>query len=103
SSGAIIGDVADNGALVLNRGDAVTFEGVISGVGSLVQAGPGTLTLTAANTYLGGTRVDGGRLLVDGSILGDVAVAGGARLGGVGDVGGIVTIADGAHLAPGAS
>ena len=30
---------------------------LVSGTGSLRQAGPGTLTVSAANTYAGGTTV----------------------------------------------
>ena len=47
TSGSIAGDVSDNGALAFDRSDSVTFGGVISGTGALVQKGSGTLTLTA--------------------------------------------------------
>jgi len=39
---------------VFNRSDAVSYDGVVSGTGTLTQAGTGTLTLTGANTYSGG-------------------------------------------------
>src|SRR5262249_7104302 len=39
TSGSIAGDVVDNGALVFNRSDAATFPGLISGNGSVTQAG----------------------------------------------------------------
>ena len=45
-----------------NNGGAVTVSGVISGSGSLSVAGPGTLTLSAENTYEGSTIIDGGTL-----------------------------------------
>jgi autotransporter-associated beta strand protein len=44
--GSIVGDVTNNGALVFNRADTVTFGGAISGDGELAQLGPGTLVLT---------------------------------------------------------
>jgi autotransporter-associated beta strand protein len=39
------------------------YSGVLSGSGSLVKAGSGTLTLTAGNRYTGGTSVTGGTLV----------------------------------------
>lgn len=77
TAGSIIGDVTDNGALVFARGDDLTFNGVIRGNGSLEQAGTGTLILTGANTYTGGTTISLGTLQIGnggttGSIVGDV-------------------------------
>ncbi len=63
TTGSILGDVVDNGTLAFNHADDVTFAGVISGTGGLVQAGPGALSLTGANTYTGGTLVFGGTLV----------------------------------------
>ena len=40
-----------------------TLSGVISGGGALVKNGPGTLTLTVANTYSGTTTISGGKLV----------------------------------------
>ncbi|MRN68030.1 autotransporter-associated beta strand repeat-containing protein, partial [Brucella sp. 10RB9213] len=72
-------------ALVVNRSDALDLAGVISGTGSLVQNGGGTLTLSGVNTYTGGTTVAAGTL----------AVANDNNLGGAS--GGLV-INDGATL-----
>jgi len=47
------GNVTDNSALVMNRSDALTYAGVISGTGTLTQTGTGTTILTGANTYHG--------------------------------------------------
>ncbi|MBV9549870.1 MAG: autotransporter domain-containing protein, partial [Alphaproteobacteria bacterium] len=76
--GAITGDVADNGILTFNRSDSVTFAGVISGTGSLTQAGSGTLILTGTNSYSGGTTISSGTLQLgsggtSGSITGNIA------------------------------
>jgi autotransporter-associated beta strand protein len=62
TSGSILGNVADNGTLVFNRGDTVTFPGLISGTGGVPQIGPGTTILTANNTYTGGTIISAGTL-----------------------------------------
>ena len=62
ASGTISGNVANNGVFAINRSDAFTFANVISGTGVLEQLGPGTTTLTAANTYTGGTTVSAGTL-----------------------------------------
>jgi autotransporter-associated beta strand protein len=70
------GNVTNNGQLVFNRSDNVTFTNPISGGGSVVQNGSGTLTLTAANTYTGSTTVSNGTLVVS-SVGGDMNVSGG--------------------------
>lgn len=79
--GAIIGDVIDNGTLAFARSDSVTFAGAISGVGGLVQIGPGTTMLTGANTYTGGTAISAGTLQIGnggttGTIEGNVSDGG---------------------------
>ncbi|MCD9121135.1 autotransporter outer membrane beta-barrel domain-containing protein [Cupriavidus sp. UGS-1] len=106
TSGSITGNVANNGALVFNRSDSVTFGGAISGSGSVTQAGAGTTVLTGANSYSGTTTVQAGTLLVDGNqagATGATTVQGGATLGGTGTLGGSVTLANGATLSPGAT
>jgi autotransporter-associated beta strand protein len=42
ATGGIVGNVTDNGALVFDRSDTITFAGVISGSGSVSQIGLGT-------------------------------------------------------------
>jgi fibronectin-binding autotransporter adhesin len=81
TTGSLIGNVTDNGTLAFQRTDDVTFAGVVSGTGILMQAGTGTVVLTAANTYTGYTVITAGTLQVgnggtSGSIAGDVAVNG---------------------------
>ena len=102
TTGSIVGNVSDNGALAFDRPDSVNFGGVISGTGTLAQNGSGTLILSGANTYSGNTNVNAGILLVNGSLgSGLVTVASGAALGGTGTIAGAVTIQNGGILAPG--
>ena len=63
ATGSIVGNVVDNGTLAFDRSDAVTFPGLISGTGSVSQIGSGSTTLTAANTYAGGTMLANGALI----------------------------------------
>ena len=77
TSGSIVGNVIDKGTIAFNRSDDVTLSGNVSGTGTLSQKGSGTLTLTGANTYSGGTSINGGNLQIGnggttGSIVGDV-------------------------------
>lgn len=77
SHGWIVGDVANDGLLRFSRSDATTFDGAIRGTGAL-ELSLGTLTLTAENSYEGGTSIDAGATLrlgsggAAGSITGDV-------------------------------
>ncbi len=66
STGALgTGNITNNAALVFNRSDdALTLAQVISGTGSITQAGSGTLRLTGANTYTGATSVTAGVLQI---------------------------------------
>jgi len=59
--------------LAFNRSDTITFSGVISGSGGVVQTGTGTTVLTGVNTYSGGTTVNAGTLAGDArSLQGDM-------------------------------
>ena len=104
ASGVILGAVANDGTLAVQRSDVFTFGNLISGSGGFVQRGAGTTVLTAANAYLGTTEVTAGTLLVEGdqsAASGAARVGTGARLGGSGILGGNVEVADGGILAPG--
>jgi autotransporter-associated beta strand protein len=62
-----ITDPAAQAALTVGaNGGSSTFGGIIQdaggGPGSMLKTGTGTLTLTAANTFSGGTTIDGGTL-----------------------------------------
>jgi autotransporter-associated beta strand protein len=85
TSGSIgTGNTANESMLVFNRSDNVTYDGVISGAGSVVQQGSGTLMLNGVNTYTGLTTVSNG------------------MFGGTGMLAGPVTLEAGTTLAPGA-
>ncbi|CAA0112585.1 Uncharacterised protein [Starkeya nomas] len=62
TTGSILGNVLNNGALAFNRSDVVTFAGLISGSGAVSQDGTGTTIFTANNTYAGQTTVAAGTL-----------------------------------------
>jgi autotransporter-associated beta strand protein len=117
------GNVTDNAALVFNRFDSVICSNLISGAGSLTQAGNGVLILTAANTYSGATYVtagilaltnaasianstninpsNGGIFDVSGTTSHMMTLSSGKKISGDGQVNGNFTIASGATLAPG--
>ncbi|HEY6982963.1 MAG TPA: autotransporter domain-containing protein [Reyranella sp.] len=86
------GNVTNNGTLAFNRADTLTVANAISGTGALVQAGSGTLVLTAANTYTGPTTVTAGLLKVAGSITSNVTVGPSGSLGGTGTIAGNVVV-----------
>ncbi|WP_114953406.1 autotransporter-associated beta strand repeat-containing protein [Sphingosinicella terrae] len=105
TTGSILGDVANDGTLAFNRSDSVTFSGTVTGTGSVVKDGAGTLILSGANSYSGSTWALAGTLLVNGDqsgATGLTSVASDATLAGAGIIGGDVVVADGARLAPGA-
>ncbi|MCZ8256126.1 MAG: autotransporter-associated beta strand repeat-containing protein, partial [Polaromonas sp.] len=65
TSGSITGSVVNDGTLAFNRTDDISFSGVISGMGNVRQSGTGTVTLSVANTYRGGTTINAGVLSID--------------------------------------
>jgi autotransporter-associated beta strand protein len=120
SSGRIINSGVTDNTLRVNSSANYTYNGTIEQNVALTKAGSGTLTLTAANTYAGATRIEGGTLILSGSISGtklidvqtdakfDVsAITGGFRLAaqqtlmGNGTIEGSVTVEG--TVSPGAS
>ena len=104
-------DIANN--IIINNGASATFNGsfyngiklsgLISGEGSVVFVNNSTeesvnanaFSLTGANTYRGGTRLEAGSLFVDniegsGTGSGNVTIADGTLLGGSGSIDGTV-------------
>ncbi|MEI6675046.1 MAG: autotransporter-associated beta strand repeat-containing protein [Verrucomicrobiota bacterium] len=95
--------LANNTAVAVTSG-TLAISGIISGSGmSLAKSGAGTLTLSAPNTYDGGTSISGtGTLLVNNSSgSGTVTVGAGSTLGGTGVIVGAVNVTG--ILSPGGS
>ena len=89
TGGSLTGDVllGAGATLAVDRSDAVTLAGAISGTGGVAKRGSGVLTLTGAGSATGGTTVVAGSLVVgNGAAAGSIAatapvdVAGGALL-----------------------
>ena len=116
-------NVTDNASLMFNRYDDIVVENLISGNGNVVQAGFGTLVLSAVNTYSGATLIKSGTLAltnsgsivnsaeihlennstfdVSGTTAHSMTLAAGKTISGDGLVSGDCTVAIGATLAPG--
>ncbi|MET3375261.1 outer membrane autotransporter protein [Variovorax boronicumulans] len=108
TTGIITGNISNDGDLVFDRADGLSYAGVISGTGTLSKNGVGVLELTGASTYSGATEVNAGTLRVNNTTdsatgASTVLVKSGATLSGGGTIAGQVTIANGATLAPGSN
>jgi fibronectin-binding autotransporter adhesin len=94
--------VVEDSQLTVDQDTSTAFAGSITGDGSLVKTGSGTLNLTGNSTYTGPTLINEGALAVNGSIASIVTINDGGILKGTGTVGGAVVTSDGT-LAPGNS
>jgi len=77
------GNVVNNASLVLNRSNDFNVSNAISGTGSVTKLGGGRLTLTGANTFSGGIRLDQGQITVSNNAslgTGTLAMAEGTTL-----------------------
>jgi autotransporter-associated beta strand protein len=63
----ILGNVKDNGSIVFDVPEQVSFPGMISGSGSVHEEGNGILALTGSNGYAGGTFASNGGTLAIGA------------------------------------
>ncbi len=89
-NGSYAASITNNASLAFSNSASQTLSGVISGSGTLTKAGPGTLTLSQANSYSGGTTITGGTVQIS---------AGGSAGGSTAGLGtGTVSIASGAQL-----
>ncbi len=93
SATSLQGTIVNNAEVAFDQGKtAGTYAGAMSGTGKLRKIGAGTLTLSSANSYSGGTLVDAGTLTTDttGALgTGPASIASGATLqfGGKADAG----------------
>lgn len=86
------GSVSGAGTTLTIGGDQIQIDGVIAtGTGGLIKNGPGSATLSAANSYTGLTSINGGILVNFGRIAGGVAVQAGASFISTGIIGGQLT------------
>ena len=84
------GSVTDNGILLFNRSDNLSFSNAIGGSGSVQLVGSGTLTLSGANSYAGITTVVNGILkLANSSALGSSSTGTTVQYGGTLDLNGL--------------
>ncbi|MEO6848804.1 MAG: autotransporter-associated beta strand repeat-containing protein, partial [Chthoniobacterales bacterium] len=64
TTGAVTGNITDNAALIFDRSNTNTYNGVISGTGTVEKRSAGLLLLGGDNTYTGGTTITGGTVRV---------------------------------------
>jgi len=98
------------GAFQIDSADAVlTLSGSINGSGGLSKTGPGTLKLTGANIYSGGTTINAGGLVLGNGVAlsgsGAMTLNGGSLISGpTGSIGGMLLAGSGTHsIIPGGS
>ena len=65
-------EIDGGGSITFNQASAQTVSNAITGNGSIIQAGPGKLTFTGANTYTGDTIISGGTLQLGDGITNSV-------------------------------
>ena len=104
TGGSLTGAIVNNAGLVVDRAGSLTLSAGLSGNGTLVKNGPGTLVMSGNFTQTGNIFVNDGTLQVDTVYTGGglITVASGATLGGVGLVG-RVDVQGGGTFGPGAS
>lgn len=108
TAGGTVNSLEGDGTLHLGTQDTTTltvlsgtFGGTISGEGSVVKAGSGTLTFTGTQISAGGITVEGGTFQLSGGEINNVVVDGGT-FSGTGTVNDVITLSAGT-LAPGDS
>ncbi|MBU3556970.1 autotransporter outer membrane beta-barrel domain-containing protein [Polynucleobacter sp. Ross1-W9] len=90
NTSSIQGNVINNAIVNFNQTTNGTYAGVMSGSGSLVKDGSGTVTISKTNTYTGDTNINAGGLILTGSTTSNTSIAAGANLQGSGVINGNV-------------
>lgn len=102
NAATLTGSIANRGTLVVRQDLAATLAAALTGTGTLVKTGPGTLAVGQQPGFTGPTTVEEGRFDVLGALGSPVTVLDGAAIGGTGSVAALVVEAGGT-VAPGSS
>ena len=91
SGNLTLGAISNAAALTMQESAdrAITVNGAITGNGTLIQSGSGTLNLNASNSYVGGTTLNGGTVVAGNSASfgsGAVSVASNAVIASAGSI-----------------
>jgi autotransporter-associated beta strand protein len=107
------GNIVNNAQVQMTEATQATYLGAMSGIGVFTKLGDGTLTLTGANTYRGGTVVSAGTLAgstrsVQGNITNNGAVqfeqtSAGTYAGAMSGTGQLIKVGSGALTLSGAN
>jgi autotransporter-associated beta strand protein len=98
-SGTYAGAITNDATLHFDSTALQTLSGTISGSGTLLKSGIGTLTLGGdASGFVGNTTVSGGRLFLNGTLGGNVTASSGGAVGGTGSSTGDLDMTTGSTL-----
>ncbi len=100
TTSSLQGAITNNASVIFDQTTTGTYSGNISGGGDLTKNGSGKVTLSATNTFLGMTKIQGGTLEVKGSLISPVIVFPLTFLQGMGTVG---TVQNSGTVSPGSS
>ena len=92
TTASLQGGIVNNSAMAFRQDNNGTFNGVITGSGTLDKFGAGTVTINGNTPMTGLTTVDEGGLSVNGNMAGSVAVGSGANFILNGIVGGGISV-----------
>ncbi len=99
--------LSNGSGVIFNQNTSGTYSGNVTGTGSFIKDGSGTVTMMGNSAYSGGTNVVGGTLRVGshgtGQVQSNVNVGSGGTLGGGGTIVGNVVTQEGGHIAAGNS